>query len=353
MERQAFGRLHKLYDYRSLLVVVSQLTCVAMANITVFAVWCGGDITLVNGRLLVSSLPIILACYWCSAVIFGIHNTIWRSVDSHDLGRVVWVSAGGVVLSLGVLHGLLGWVSYHRWVIIFTGIVSWFYLAVSQLIVRTFRERMIARGSRGAEMLDRMEEPQSFLLNNGFRSIEEILATHPEGLHLDIGCGYYKPKGYIGIDNLIGKPTQIENAENLPDILMDLNQARIPLPDESCVEIRSSHFLEHSNLSRIIDESHRLLKPGGEFNFTVPYANSAEGMYPGHSIFLTERWFLENGNFQAKFHIMKVKYDASLYWKTSLLRFVVPFNVARKFLFNACWQMSMRCKKKVVRRAAA
>lgn len=192
-----------------------------------------------------------------------------------------------------------------------------------------------------------MEQLQPLLiLNNGIKSIDEILLSEPDGLKLDLGCGYYKAQGYIGIDNLIGKATQIENPNNQPDILMDLNHAPIPFPDESCIEIRSSHFLEHSNLSWIIDESYRLLKQEGEFNFTVPYANSAEGMYPGHSIFLTERWFFENINFQSKFEIVSIHYDPSVYWRWSLLRFVIPFNVARKFLFNACWQMRVRCKKR-------
>jgi hypothetical protein len=191
-----------------------------------------------------------------------------------------------------------------------------------------------------------MDQRQTFILNNGVKSIDEILLSHPTGLKLDLGCGYYKPKGYIGVDNLIGRATQIENKSNLPDILMDLNHAPIPFPDESCIEIRSSHFLEHSNLSWIIDESYRLLKVEGEFNFTVPYANSAEAMYPGHSIFLTERWFFENTNFQSKFEIVRIKYYPSVYWKWSLLRFIIPFNVARKFLFNACWQMSVYCRKK-------
>ena len=354
LEGQALGPLLKFADfhrglsfhYRSLLVVGIQLACIAMANISAFVAWSAGDITTVHGKLLAQGLPIIVSCYSCSAVIFGLQHTVWRRVDSHDWGRVLWVSTGGLVLSLTVLHGLLGWVTYPRSVIILTAIFSWLYLAGARSIVYLFRERMLGRTFHEGQVFGRMEEPQSFLLNNGFRSIEEILATQPAGLRLDIGCGYYKPKGYVGIDNLVGRDTQIENVENQPDILMDLNQGRIPLPDESCIEIRSSHFLEHSNLSWIIDESHRLLKPGGEFNFIVPYANSAEGMYPGHSIFLTERWFLENRNFQARYRIIKIKYDASLYWKTSLLRFVVPFTVARKFLFNACWQMSMHCKKK-------
>ncbi len=177
------------------------------------------------------------------------------------------------------------------------------------------------------------------------KSIEDFLSEHRNGLRLDLGCGFSKPNGFIGLDNFDGIATQIVS-ENRPDILMDLNRDPIPFPDESCAEIRSSHFLEHSNLPWIIDESHRLLKKNGVFLFAVPYANSAEGMYPGHHTFLTEKWFFENINFQQKFKIEKIDYYPSDYWKKSLARFFIPFSFARTFFFNACWQMIVYCVKK-------
>lgn len=91
----------------------------------------------------------------------------------------------------------------------------------------------------------------------------------------------------------------------------------------------------------MIDESHRVLKPGGTFLFAVPYANSAEGMYPGHMIFLTEKWFHENRGFATKFEIVKETFTPSPDYEAlpRLVRRLLPFEIARKFLFNACDQM--------------
>lgn len=129
---------------------------------------------------------------------------------------------------------------------------------------------------------------------------------------------------------MAGAATQIQNDDNAPDILMDLNRCAIPFQDESCAEIVSSHFLEHSNLDHIINESFRLLRPKGTFLFVVPYANSAEGMYPGHSIFLTEKWFQQNMNFNEKFKIVKIKYTPSEHWRQVpwCVRLVTPFDLA-------------------------
>lgn len=172
----------------------------------------------------------------------------------------------------------------------------------------------------------------------GGGTINDLMKKHPE-IKLDIGCGYVKPNGFIGIDNLIGQSTQIPNEENAPDIIMDLNTQKFPFPDESVVEIRSSHFLEHSNLSHIFQESHRILVAGGIFLFAVPYANSAEGLYPGHNIFLTEKWFERNIEFQTLFRITHIHYTPSDYFRKSLICKFIPFSFARTFLFNACSEM--------------
>jgi hypothetical protein len=163
---------------------------------------------------------------------------------------------------------------------------------------------------------------------------------------VDLGCGFYKPAGFIGVDNLIGAHSQIADQGNLPDILMNLDDGAVPLPDQSCIEIRTSHFLEHSNLPHIFDEVFRLLKPNGLFVNLVPYANSAEGMYPGHNIFLTEKWFEKNMHFQRLFSIEKTEYYESEDYQAlpAAIKELLPFPLARKFLFNACWQMRLVCR---------
>ena len=178
--------------------------------------------------------------------------------------------------------------------------------------------------------------------------LNDLLSAHPGEIKIDLGCGYYKPPGYIGIDDLRGKDTQICNQENAPDIFMDLNTEPLPFAENSCVEVRTSHFLEHSNLSHILAESFRVLKPGGILVIIVPYANSAEGLYPGHAIFLTEKWFHENIYFQEHFRIADEKYFPSDTYKSLpfFIRFFIPFRYARLFLFNACWQMQLLCEVK-------
>lgn len=185
-----------------------------------------------------------------------------------------------------------------------------------------------------------------FTLNPKYGAISEIAKLYPDGIRLDLGCGYYKPHGYVGIDDMRGEFSQICNADNMPDIFMDLNVDTIPFVDNSCIEVRSSHFFEHSDISHVVRESYRVLIPGGDLTIIIPYANSAEGLYPGHTLFLTEKWFFENIDFQNKFRIIDIQYFPSDYWKKTIARFFIPFSFARTFFFNACWQIMIKAKKK-------
>jgi hypothetical protein len=165
-----------------------------------------------------------------------------------------------------------------------------------------------------------MPDPDYRLLSAG--NIETLLSKYadPGGkVRVDLGCGFYKPAGFIGIDNFAGSAAQIPDGGNLPDIVMDLNRCRTPLPDGCCVEVRASHFL-------------------------VPYANSAEGMYPGHSIFLTEKFFHNNLKFQRLFRILTEEYKPSEDYAAlpeAVRRQLPPFDLARKFLFNVCSEMTI------------
>jgi len=101
-------------------------------------------------------------------------------------------------------------------------------------------------------------------------------------------------------------------------------------------------------MGHILRESYRVLKPGGTFTAIVPYANSAEGLYPGHTLFLTEKWFHENIYFKEHFTILDEEYYPSSTYETLpfFIRLLLPFRYARLFLFNACWQMKLTCKVK-------
>ena len=187
-------------------------------------------------------------------------------------------------------------------------------------------------------------------LNPKHASLEDLKRVFGgKDFKIDLGCGYYKPPGFIGLDNGVGFHTQIAGADNAPDLFMDLDRNPFPFADGSCAVVRASHFLEHSSdIDHIVSESHRILKPDGRFVIIVPYANSAEGMYPGHSVFLTEQWFGENLHFQRHFEFAYEKYYPSKLWAQLplLVRLLIPFGLARKFLFNACWQMELHGKPK-------
>jgi hypothetical protein len=182
------------------------------------------------------------------------------------------------------------------------------------------------------------------------RSLDELLIHYGGVGHLkiDLGCGFYKPAGFIGLDNMVGATSQI-SSKNLPDIDIDLHHESLPFPDKSCVLVRTSHFLEHSNLELTFKEVARVLTDDGEFENIFPYALSDEGLYPGHSIFLTEKWFRENLLFNELFEILKFEYiksDAYKAWPT-WAKAIIPFNWARIHLFNVSNEIRMTARKKI------
>ena len=179
-------------------------------------------------------------------------------------------------------------------------------------------------------------------------SVDELVAAHPE-LRLDLGCGFAKPDGYVGLDNLIGERALVGDYErNGPDVYLDLSADPYPFADGTVDEVRSRHFLEHSVLDHVFDESHRVLRPGGRFVAIVPYANSADGMAPGHNVFLTERFFERNPNFQARFALERVTYRQSEEWERwpRLLRRLIPYTWARTHLFNVCREMRVEAVRR-------
>jgi SAM-dependent methyltransferase len=114
--------------------------------------------------------------------------------------------------------------------------------------------------------------------------IKELLKTK-SGIRLDIGGGARPQPGFVNID--------IQPLDGV-DIVHDLEEFPWPLPDESVLIAIASHVLEHINPHKgvfinFMNEVWRILKPGGQFAFVVPYAESF-GMYqdPTHCNFINE-----------------------------------------------------------------
>lgn len=100
-------------------------------------------------------------------------------------------------------------------------------------------------------------------------SVEKVIAEH-SGIHLDIGCGEAKQKGFVGMD-----------IRDLPgvDIVHDWNDMPWPLPDECCTLVMASHVVEHVNPAdghfiRWMDEVWRILKYDGELAISCPHGSS-------------------------------------------------------------------------------
>lgn len=111
-----------------------------------------------------------------------------------------------------------------------------------------------------------------------------IIKNECDSIRLDLGCGRRKKQGFKGVD----KFSIVE-----PDILCDVETERLPFDDSEVSEIYSSHVFEHiRDTQSVMNECHRVLKPGGLLTIRVPYWTS-EGAFrdPTHVRFFTEKSF--------------------------------------------------------------
>ncbi len=101
---------------------------------------------------------------------------------------------------------------------------------------------------------------------------------------LNLGCGRDIKKGYVNLDKI-----KLEGV----DVVHDLNEFPYPFKDNEFNEIYCKHVLEHiDNLIKVMDELHRISKPGGKIKIIAPYF-SGQGAYndPTHRRFFTYKTF--------------------------------------------------------------
>uniref|UniRef100_B8HTN7 Methyltransferase type 11 n=1 Tax=Cyanothece sp. (strain PCC 7425 / ATCC 29141) TaxID=395961 RepID=B8HTN7_CYAP4 len=87
----------------------------------------------------------------------------------------------------------------------------------------------------------------------------------PEETHiLELGCGDRKRlPNSIGVDQI-----NYQCVDIVGDVFAVLSQ----IPDQSISAVYSNHFFEHvDNLSLLVDELARIIKPEGQLNVTVPH----------------------------------------------------------------------------------
>ena len=138
-------------------------------------------------------------------------------------------------------------------------------------------------------------------------------------MKIDLGCGYSRPNGYVGID--------IKKVRGV-DIVCDCEE-NLPFKDDCADEIRSCHFIEHVHSDKVIhlmNEIWRVLKPNAVFVFQIPDAENGQGAFqdPTHRSFWTKNSFKyyaiseykELYGIKANFKILNlksVKYEVE-YW---------------------------------------
>jgi predicted SAM-dependent methyltransferase len=102
------------------------------------------------------------------------------------------------------------------------------------------------------------------------RDARRLAALAPQAPRLNLGCGRHTKQGWVNIDRWLPQET--------PDgggaVLINLDLMRgLPLADDTCTEIYSSHLLEHFSAvdgARLMKECHRVLRHLGRLRTCVP-----------------------------------------------------------------------------------
>ena len=108
-------------------------------------------------------------------------------------------------------------------------------------------------------------------------SAAEFASLHGrKGLKVHLGCGNELKDGWVNLDINLSGMVPAPPAGSLPDtrfILCDLRLGALPLDDECCELIYSSHFFEHLEYDdgvRLMRDCRRVLQPGGIFRAALP-----------------------------------------------------------------------------------
>jgi SAM-dependent methyltransferase len=120
-------------------------------------------------------------------------------------------------------------------------------------------------------------------------------------LILDLGCGNKKRPGTVGVDF---------NDRTAADVIHDLNVFPYPFEDASVDHVYLDNTLEHlDDVLRVMEEVHRIVKPGGTVKVIVPYFRSLWAFIdPTHRHFFTVSSFA----FYDPDHVICQRYDYTL-----------------------------------------
>ena len=171
---------------------------------------------------------------------------------------------------------------------------------------------------------------------------------------LDVGCGWNKTPGAIGLDS---------NPKAHADIVHDLSAIPYPFPDNEFDEIICTHVVEHvPDVMALVTELYRIAKPGAAIKIVTPhYTNpdwATDPTHRNHFNSYTFNCFVEDRQlfpFYTEVRLKPVRIYVSLanLWRALGLEFLVnldqrspAFRFTRKF-----WEfyLSPICRGKELR----
>ena len=164
-------------------------------------------------------------------------------------------------------------------------------------------------------------------------------AIAPTKKILDVGCGWNKTPGAIGIDS---------NPKAHADVVHDLEDVPYPFSDNEFDEIICRHVIEHvPDVMALVTELYRIAKPGAHITIVTPhYTNPDWATDPTHKNHFNSysfNCFIEDRQlfpFYTEVHLKPVRIYVSLanLWRALGLEFVVnldqhwpSFRFTRKF----------------------
>ena len=99
-------------------------------------------------------------------------------------------------------------------------------------------------------------------------SLREMSAPTQSKKILDVGCGWNKMPGAIGID---------ANPKTHADVIHNLGDVPYPFADDEFDEIVCRHVIEHvPDVIAFVGELYRITKPGGRIRIVTPHCSNPD-----------------------------------------------------------------------------
>lgn len=112
-----------------------------------------------------------------------------------------------------------------------------------------------------------------FIIRRGLYNGISQFSSYMHGRLLDFGCGSKPYKALFTVSEYVGADIEVSGHDHRHEAIdVYYDGKTLPFADDSFDSVFSSEVFEHVfNLSQILDELHRVLKPGGHMLLTVPF----------------------------------------------------------------------------------